>query len=105
MHAVPCDHGLIEPQTRFGAIPIDELSGGMLITTSRALRTQTTCHRRFGLVQIYKTPGCWIPLFTVAEFLHKQLRSGDASSAMNNRPKHRRTDGYAPRENPGYPSI
>jgi hypothetical protein len=31
MQAIPCDHGFVESQTRFGAIPIDELGDCMTI--------------------------------------------------------------------------
>ena len=71
VYAISCDYDFVESQTRFGAIPIDELADCMLITTSRVRRSQTSSDCRFGMVEIYETKRYRIALFSV-EFLHKQ---------------------------------
>jgi len=54
MDPVPQHHSPVEGETRFGAVPVDELGYGMVIGTLTAFRREAVQDGGFGLFEIGK---------------------------------------------------
>src|SRR5262245_41264793 len=61
VHSVTQYDSSVERESRFRTIPFDELIDGVLVTTLRFRRPQTSDHSSFGLIEIRQAQSCFRP--------------------------------------------